>query len=150
MKALNILFLSAILILSSCSKPILERKAMERIPKALTERLGGKVKNHDASNFEIVFCDDSLCIVHYDLNVASFSDEKLTTRCEYYIMRTFSKDEHWNLVECTYSLSDRKSIIDRVSKECERPVMELEDASHQIRYNAITLDFFRLVKINHP
>ncbi len=148
MKRINVLFLAFTLIFIACSKSTLEDKAIERISKLTDESLGGVVKSHSTDNYETVFCDDSICIIHYDVNYTTFSDERISFKAEYYIMWDVSESGNPKLVETDYDLSEKKSIIDRASKFFEQPVLKLDDAAYKLRASAGVFDFFIWNEIN--
>lgn len=147
MKTVHYLLIAAIATLFvACSEPTLEKTAKERICSHMKEALGARNKSIEVNNIETVFSDDSICILHYDLDAENFSGDKASFKMEYYILWTTLKEPC--LKECFYFLEDKKSIIDRVIKFTDGKLPEEhKKRAHSLRVFAPALDAFSTVKV---
>lgn len=99
--------------LFSCS-PSLEKKAIERYKIFPNEALKNKFASFDISDARVIFSDDSICVLQYDVMSENYSGDKFSVKMEYFILRTKDrKDEPSHLLEASYVLDDeRGSLLD--------------------------------------
>ena len=113
MKKFILLFAITSLMLFSCS-PSLEKKAIERYKIFPNEALKNKFASFDISDAKVIFSDDSICVLQYDVTSENYSGEKFNVKMEYFILQTQDrKDDPSHLLEASYVLDDeRGSLLD--------------------------------------
>lgn len=146
MKKINILLAIVIATLFvACFQPSLERKAKSRI-KQISVELKDRLKSFDAQNLDVVFSDDSLCVIQCDIKAESYSGEKAEFKMEYYVLLDGKNDNR--LLEHYYFLEDKKSIFDRYFDFFQVPLpSDKKETGRLLRLSARTFDAFHLKEV---
>lgn len=97
----KILFLLAMVsVVSGCS-PVIEKLAIERCREYIYEMVNSKAKKKgmrieklSVENINIVYSNDSVCVIECDASVKAFTDEDVSTaKFEYVIYKDFFQSE---------------------------------------------------------
>lgn len=114
MKRINILpvLFIVIVLFVACSES-LEHKASKRYKNLFLE-IAPKTATLEVSEPDILFSDDSICVLQYSVDAGNYSGDKASFRMEYFLLRTEKDDNNESeLYEATYILDkERGSLLD--------------------------------------
>lgn len=120
-----IFILSLVLVLLSCSSEM-ENKAKDQMEKTIKE-IAKNPESIKLSNIETVYCDDSICILHFNMIAQNGFGGYSNNKEEYILFKDYNDDDSTKAIYEEYIMN-----IDQDNKEGIEPAMKIAKGIYKI------------------
>ena len=110
---LMVILFAIVAMVASCTSSSLEKKAKKEMKKQMT-KVAKDPKSIKIDNIEIVYLDDSICILNYDFSANNSLNQRLTTQWEFIYQIESDGDE---TACCTELAGDVQSVLTQAKKQ---------------------------------